>query len=66
MVLLQDHLLGGKPGDGSSSNVSLFKGFVKFSDEVWVSSQDHCSSCINGILAEGSGPSKGRSFGHVG
>ena len=33
-ILLQDHPLGGEPGDDSASNISLFEGFVVFGYEV--------------------------------
>ena len=33
-ILLQDHLLGGEPSDGSASNISLFEGFVEFGHKV--------------------------------
>ena len=33
-VLFEDHLLGGEPGNGSSSNVPLFEIFIEFSDKV--------------------------------
>ena len=37
-VFLKDHPLGSEPGDGSSSDVSLFKVFIEFGDKVCVSS----------------------------
>ena len=34
LILTQDHSLGGKPGDGSACNISLFESFVKFGYKV--------------------------------
>ena len=37
-VFLKDHLLGSKPGNGSSSDISLFKVFIELGDKVCVDS----------------------------
>ena len=58
------HSLGGKPGDGVSSDVVVFKRGVELRDKVGKSSKGkRCSR--DGALAKGCCPGKGRSFGHV-
>ena len=37
-VLLKDHSFGCKPGDGCSSDISLFKVFIKLGNKVYVGS----------------------------
>ena len=38
LVFLEDHLFGGKPGNGGPSNVPLLEVFIELGDKVWVSS----------------------------
>ena len=65
-VFLEDHPLGGKPGDSSSGDVPLFEVFAKLHNKIWICSQGYGSSCVNSIFTEGSSPGEGRSLGHVG
>ena len=58
------HSLGGKPGDGVPGDVVVLERGVELGDEVSESSEGkRCSR--DSALAEGRGPSEGRSFGHV-
>ena len=38
LVLLKDHSFGCEPGDGCSSDISLFKVFIELGDKVYVGS----------------------------
>ena len=38
LVLLKDHLFGCEPGDGCSSDISLFKVFIELGDKVYIGS----------------------------
>ena len=58
------HSLGGKPGDGVSGDVVVFKRGVELCDKVSESSEgEHCSR--DGALAKGRCPGEGRPFSHV-
>ena len=64
-VFFKDHSFGCEPGDGGSSDVSLFKIFIELGNKVHVGSQGYSTCHVNGVCSESGSPSEGRAFGHI-